>query len=108
MKFSKKWKQAFDQRDRAALEDMIAEDFRYVRHQSGNDLSKEEIVNIWSKAGPRPERRDYRVVYENEDIFVSHQFIDFPSGDKESVMVVMLLRDGKLIRMETGATPMPS
>jgi hypothetical protein len=39
---------------------------------------------------------------------VSHQFIDFPSGDKEAVMVVMLLNNGKVIRMETGATPMSS
>lgn len=108
MGFAADWKRAFDHRDREALDLLIDDDFVYVRHQSGKDITKDEIVKIWSSDGPRPERRDYRVVYENEDIFVSHQFIDFPSGDKESVMVVMLLKDGKLIRMETGATPMPA
>ncbi len=108
MKFSEKWKAAFDARDRNALNEMIDEDFRYVRHQSGKDITKDEIVHIWSKAGPRPERRNYRILYENQDICVSHQFMDFPSGDKEAVMVVMLLRDGKLLRMETGSTPLPS
>ena len=108
MMFSEQWKNAFESRDRSALEELIDDDFKFVRHQSGSDILKEEMVNIWSKDGPRPERKKYRIVYENEDIFVSHQFIEFPSGDKESVIVVMLLKNGKLVRMETGATPMES
>ena len=108
VKFSEKWKKAFEFRDRDALGDLIADGFAYIRHQSGKEITKEEILDIWSSDGPRPERRNYRIIYENDDIVVSHQFIDFPNGDKESVMVVMLLKNGKAIRMETGATPMPS
>ena len=108
MRFSEKWKKAFDQRDGDALGKIIDDEFAYVRHQSGKEITKDEMVKIWASDGLRPERRDYRIVYENEDILVTHQFIDFPSGDTESVMVVMLLRDGKLFRMETGATPMTS
>ena len=108
MKFSEKWKQAFETRDRNALEDLIDDGFAFVRHQSGDDVAKEEMLNIWSSKGARPERRNYRVIYENDDIVVSHQFMEFQSGDKEAVMVVMLLKNGKLVRMETGATPMPS
>lgn len=107
MKFSEKWKKAFDSRDRSALEGMIDDNFAYVRHQLGKELTKEDIVNIWSSDGPRPERQNYRIVYENEDILVTHQFMKFPNGDKESVMVVMQLKAGKLIKMETGATPLP-
>ncbi|WP_294229712.1 DUF4440 domain-containing protein [uncultured Shimia sp.] len=105
MTFSTAWKEAFENRDRQSLNALIDDDFRYVRHQSGKDLNKSDIVDIWSASGPRPVRRDYRIVYENPDILVTHQFMDFPSGDKESVMVIMLLTDGKLVRMETGATP---
>ncbi len=108
MAFVENWLEAFNNRDRVALTELIDDEFVYVRHQSGNDITKEAMVNIWSKEGPRPERRDFRVVYENEDIAVTHQFMHFPSGDIEAVMMVMLLNDGKLIRMETGATPMPS
>ena len=108
MSFSENWLKAFNSRDRDALEELIDDDFVYVRHQSGNDIAKEAMVNIWSKDGPRPERRNFRVVYENEDVAVTHQFMHFPSGDIEAVMMVMLLENGKLIRMETGATPMPS
>lgn len=105
MKFSEKWKTAFDQRDRRAFKELIDAEFRFVRHQHSKDILKDEMVDIWTKDGPRPKRRNYRIVYENDDILITHQFIDFPSGDTESVMVVMLLKDGKLIRMETGATP---
>ncbi len=108
MPFSENWLKAYNARDRDALAALIDDDFVYVRHQSGKDIAKEEMVSIWSKEGPRPERRNFRVIYENDDVAVTHQFIDFPSGDTEAVMMVMLLENGKLIRMETGATPMPS
>ena len=108
MKFSEQWLQAFESRDRDALEGLIDDDFAYVRHLSGDEIHKQKMLDIWSSEGPRPERHDYRVVYENEDILVTHQFMTFPSGDREAVMVVMLLEDGRLVRMETGATPLPS
>ena len=108
MSFSQNWLEAYNSRDREALAELIDDDFVYVRHQSGKDITKEEMVNIWSKQGPRPERRNFRVVYENDELAVTHQFIDFPSGDTEAVMMVMLLENGRLIRMETGATPMSS
>ena len=108
MAFVENWLKAFNARDRDTLTQLIDDDFVYVRHQSGNDIAKEEMVNIWSKEGPRPERKNFRVIYENDDIAVTHQFMDFPSGAREAVMMVMLLKDGKLARMETGATPMDS
>lgn len=108
MKFSEKWQKAFDNRDRDAFEDIIDDDFAFVRHLSGSELFKEDILRIWTSDGPRPERKNYRIIYENDDIPVSHQFIHFPSGDRESVIVVMLLKNGRLIKMETGATPMSS
>ena len=60
---------------------------------------KTRIQHKWKKRG---------VIYENDDIVVTHRFIDFPSGDKEAVLGVMNLKNGKGIRMETGATTMPA
>ena len=108
MKFSEKWKVAFDLRDRDALSELIDEEFAFVRHQTGTSIAKPEMVDIWSKDGPRPVRRDFRIIYENDEIAVSHQFMEFPSGDRESLIMVMVLKDGRLVRMETGATPMSS
>ena len=65
------------------------------------------MLNIWTSVGPQRVHKNYRVIYENEDIIVTHRFIDFPSGDKEALLSVMSLKNGKAIRMETGTTPMP-
>jgi hypothetical protein len=36
---------------------------------------------------------------------VEHSFMKFPDGSSEAVLVVNHLKDGKIIRTETGATP---
>ena len=54
MSFAEKWLNAFNTRDRDALADLIDDDFVFVRHLSGKHIEKEEMVNIWSKDGPRP------------------------------------------------------
>jgi len=47
-----------------------------------------------------------RCVYENDDILVQHALMSYPDDTKEAVMMVAMLKDGKTIRMETGATPL--
>ena len=66
------------------------------------------MLNMLTSDGPRVEFNNYRVIYENYDIVVTHRFIDYPRGDREAVLGVINLKNGKGIRMETGATPMPS
>ena len=106
MSYTEKWDRAFESRDRDALSELLDDEFVFVRHQSGTEMSKEEMLNMWTSDGPRPVHKNYRVIYENEDIVVTHRFIDFPNGDKEAVLSVMSLKNSKGIRMETGATPM--
>ena len=45
-----------------------------------------------------------RLVYENDDILVVHNFISYPDSTKEAVMIVSMIKDGQIIHMETGAT----
>ena len=66
------------------------------------------MLNMWTSDGTRVVHNKYRVIYENDDIVVTHRFIDFPSGDKEAVLGVMNLKNSKGIKMETGVTPMSS
>ncbi|MDC1115863.1 hypothetical protein OAT37_03860 [Alphaproteobacteria bacterium] len=47
-----------------------------------------------------------RCVYENDDILVMHAFMSYPDDSREAVMLVGMLKDGKVISMETGATPL--
>ena len=102
MSFTEKWEKAFESRDQDALSALLDDEFVFVRHQSGTEISKEDMLNMWTSDGPRVVFKNYRVIYENDDIVVTHRFIDFPSGDKEAVLGVMNLKNGKAIRMETG------
>jgi hypothetical protein len=108
MSFTEKWDKAFDAKDRDALSALLDDEFVFVRHQSGKEIPKEDMLNMWTSDGPRVVLNNYRVIYENDDIVVTHRFVDFPSGDKEAVLGVINLKNGKGIRMETGATRMPS
>lgn len=47
-----------------------------------------------------------RLVYENDDILVVHNFISYPDNTKEAVMIVSMIKDGQIIHMETRATPL--
>ena len=49
----------------------------------------------------------HRCLYENDNIIVEHQKIGYESGDRECLILVHLLKDGLLLRTETGATPLP-
>ena len=45
-----------------------------------------------------------RCLYENDDVMVTHAIMGFPDGTREAVLAFHQLKDGKIIRMETGAT----
>jgi hypothetical protein len=54
-----------------------------------------------------PPSQKQRCVYENAEICVYHAFNRFPSGDVEGTMMILMLRDGKCYRVETGSTNIP-
>lgn len=105
-----KMEKATADRDAEAYIDLMHDDFQFVRHQTGTTMNREEsaemiraMMGTGAIAG-----RDGRKIYENDDIMVAHSLMDFPDGTTEAVMSVNLLKDGKVIRLETGATPIKS
>ena len=38
--------------------------------------------------GPQSKTDNFRIIYENDEIAVCHQFMEFSSGDKDAVMMV--------------------
>ena len=107
MSLYQKIKAAQDSKDLEGYLDCLHEDFVFVRHQSGAEVSKSD----WKPTLTAMMESDalsfsnQRCIYENEEIMVEHSFMTFPDGTSEAVMVVNLLKDGKIIRTETGATP---
>ena len=53
------------------------------------------------------QREKVRILYENDEIGVEHSFVTFSDGNKQAVMAVFKIKDGKIFSLETGATNMP-
>ena len=102
-----KIKAAEDARDVDAYLACLHDDFVFVRHQSGIEVTKAEwtpIVTAMMESSALDISKQ-RCLYENDDIMIEHQFMKFSDGTSEAVLVVNHIKDGKIIRVETGATP---
>lgn len=86
--------------------DLFHEDAEIVFHKSGNTFTKTEWASMVSDmlANPKFVSESSRCLYENDEIMVSHDFMSYPDDTKEAVMLVAMLKDSQIIRMETGAT----
>ena len=108
MSVFEKLNKAIDQNNAGAYIDLLDDDFVFVRHQTGTQINKKEMAQMLEEMlakGAQLGKR--RLIYENDDIAVMHSFNTYPDNTKEAVIVVHMLKDGKITRMETGATPLP-
>ena len=67
---------AFKAKDLETLDKLMADDFVFVRHQSGTEVTKAEMLGWdWFKLGaPTVITNNFRVIYENDEIGVAHRF----------------------------------
>ena len=108
MTLYQKLQRAGEERDVAAYLDLLHEDYIFVRHQSGTEVSKADwvpVVTAMMQSDTLEISRE-RCLYENDEVIVMHQFMAFPDGTQEAVLVFHQLQDGKIIRSESGATPL--
>ena len=100
-----KWLKGVEDRDSDALIELLHEDFEFVRHPSGaspNKAPMSEIMRQMVSNNVVPKAR--RCLYENEEVSVSHGTMTFPDGTTEAILRFDLLKHGKMINSETGAT----
>ncbi len=88
---------------------LLHEDYVFIRHQSGQTVSKTEWTPIVTGMfdAMRDEKLKFeenRCIYENDDILVMHSIRHFPDGSKEAIMAVHKLSNGKIVKTESGAT----
>ncbi len=100
--------EASDKRDIEAILDLYHPDYTFVRHQHNVSLSLEEWRPLMEQMfkSDKLEVHESRCLYENEEILVMHNVMSFPDGSKEAVLIAHTLKEGKIFRTETGATPM--
>jgi hypothetical protein len=96
------------ERDVDAYGQLLHEDAEIIFHKSGNRFNKKDWLEMAAGMMENPKfvNDSSRCVYENDEILVSHDFMSYPDNTKEAVMLVCMLKDGQIIRMETGATPL--
>ena len=95
-------------RDVDAYINLVHDDAVFIFHKTGNEFSKSEWGSMATgmMANEKFIQESSRCVFENDDILVTHDFMSYPDDTKEAVMGVFMLKEGKIIRMETGATPL--
>ena len=72
------------------------------------EWSKDKILDyMLSGIRDKTACENRRLIYENDQIIISHSILDGPAG-RNAVMLVRLVKSGRLIRAETGSTPLPA
>ena len=105
MSIIEKYSSAIKNKDEASMNNLLHDDFIFTMHKSGNTLGKGDVIK-WAMSGDIKQDKS-RVVYENDEVGVHHAFVTFDDGNVEAVMAVYRYKDGKIMSLETGATPMP-
>ena len=105
MSIIEKYSSAIKNKDESTMNDLLHDDFKFTMHKSGNTLSTGDMIK-WAMSGDIKQDKS-RVVYENDEVGIHHAFVTFDDGNVEAVMAVYKYKDGKIMSLETGATPMP-
>ena len=104
MSILKRYTDAIANKDEATMNELLHDDFKFTMHKSGNSLGKADVIK-WAMSGDINQDKS-RVVYENNEIGIHHSLVTFNDGNAEAVMAVYKYNNGKIISLETGATPL--
>jgi ketosteroid isomerase-like protein len=108
MAIFEKMNAALANKDAEAYIGLYGEDAVFVRHQSGTEMDKAQFAELIRRmaASDGTVMGARRCIYENDDILGVHSVNDYPDGTREAVLMACTLKDGKIVRVETGATPL--
>lgn len=100
------YNQAWENGDVEALAEIIHDDFVFNPHVGGITMGKSDLLGFAGGDG-RPTSESDRILFENEEVGVAHSIVHFANGsNSEAVLSFIRFKDGKIISMETGATPL--
>ncbi len=95
---------AFMSGDSESLEEILHDDCQFIPHVGGSTFGKQEMIGIAGSDMVSIENE--RILYENDEIGVDHCIAHFSNGStSEAVLTFYQFVDGKIFRVETGATP---
>ena len=89
MSLFEKYTRAWNEKDITAFVENHYDDYELVIHSTGEVKKMEDIdwdkMMEWMVAA---NVEKHRCIYENDDIIVEHQIINYRSGDREALMLV--------------------
>ena len=94
---------AAENKDLEKYNEVLSEDYYWLQHSTGKHIPREELSK-WFMSDDAPKTEKQRIIYENDEIGVAHFFVSFKDGSRQAVLAVYIIKDGKIIRSETGAT----
>lgn len=100
----KKFFDAFKNNKIDALNEILSDDFIWIMHSVQKRYNKVDFIKF-SKSDKKPFKiNNERIIYENNEIAVGHSFVEFHGGLQQAVLQVIIIKDNKIIEMETGAS----
>ncbi|RAH15230.1 MAG: nuclear transport factor 2 family protein [Methanobacteriota archaeon] len=100
------YNEAWENENTEALGEIIHDDCVFNPHVGGITMSKSDIIGFVS-GGNTPKSEQNRILFENDEVGVAHSIVHFANGStSEAVLSFMRFKDGKIVSMETGATPL--
>ena len=106
MSLLEKWGKALDNTDMTTLNEIYHDDYEFTLHSAGKILFKKDVLD-WI-AMDDIISTNYRILYENDEIGVTHVVVKFKSdGNIQGVLSFLRFKDGKIFRQETGASNLP-
>ena len=100
------YNEAWDNGDVDALANLIHDECVFNPHVGGITMSKSDILGF-AGGDNRPASEHDRILFENDEVGVAHSIVHFANdSDSEAVLSFMRFKDGQIISMETGATPL--
>ena len=98
--------EATKNKDIDAYAETLHDDYQFISHMDGMTMDKEKSMEMFSFLMTSDDfiTHESRCLYENDEVMVTHAIMGFPDGTREAVLAFHQLKDGRIIRMETGAT----
>ena len=100
---------ARENNDLEAYAATMHDDFEFIMHLDNSKMIKEQTMEMFSFMMNNADfvTHESRCLYENDDVMVTPAVMSFPDGTREAVLAYNQIKDGKVIRLETGATLLP-
>ena len=100
------YNEAWENGDVNALAEILHDEFVFNPHVGGITMVKSDLIGFAGGDGA-PRSEGDRILYENDEIGVAHSIVHFANGStSEAGLSFMRFKDGKIVSMETGATPL--